>query len=188
MSSSLPPGQWDMVLDAGAIRRATRRIASQVVEDVADLSRLAIIGIPKRGVTFGERLRDAIYESEGVRVDVGSLDISMHRDDLRHRTNVPEVWDTVLPPDLDHREVLLVDDVYFTGRTCRAALDAIHSFGRPPRIRYAVLIDRPHAELPIRPDYIGRHLPTRREERVAVRFAGLDGEQEGVWLKRVAAA
>jgi pyrimidine operon attenuation protein/uracil phosphoribosyltransferase len=184
MSNPLPPGDWEKIMDADAIRRAVRRIASQVVEDVPDLAKLVIVGIPRRGLAFAKRLAAAIAESEGKTVEVGALDISMHRDDLRHRPNIPEVWETELPVDLDCREVLLADDVYFTGRTCRAALDAMHSFGRPPRIRYAVLIDRPHAELPIRPDYIGRHLPTKREERVAVRFAGEDGEEEGVWIKR----
>ncbi len=172
-------------MDADAIRRAVRRIASQVIEDTPDLGKLLVVGIPLRGVTFAHRLADEIAASEHRFIQVGSLDISMHRDDLWHRPSIPEVWETVLPPDLDTREVLLVDDVYFTGRTCRAALDAMHSFGRPPRVRYAVLIDRPHAELPIRPDYVGRHVPTKREERIAVRFAGMDGDEEGVWLKHV---
>lgn len=184
MTSQLPPGEWEKVWDAEAIRRAIRRIASQVVEELPDLENLAIVGIPRRGVTFAQRLVAAIESTENRPVEIGELDISMHRDDLRHRPNIPEVWATRLPPDLDDRDILLVDDVYYTGRTCRAALDAMHSFGRPRRVRYAVLIERPHAELPIRPDYVGRHLPTKREERVAVRFAEIDGGEEGVWVKR----
>ncbi len=175
---------WESLMDAEAIDRAIRRIATQVAEDFPDLKKLLLVGIPNRGVELSRRLADALEQMEQLRPETGVVDISMHRDDLRTRDFLPNMRETVLPADLDGWQILLVDDVYFTGRTCRAAMEALYSFGRPACIRYAVLIDRDHAELPIRPDYVGRKFETRKDERIAVRFQNIDKQEDAVWLKR----
>jgi len=139
-----------------------------------------LAGIPTRGVEVAKRLAAHISEIEGARPFVGTLDISMHRDDLSTRRRLTTLEPTSLPVDLDGRPVILVDDVFFTGRSCRAALDAIASFGRPSTIQLAVLVDRGHRELPIRADYVGKNLPTSRAEKIRVRFENLDGVPDSV--------
>ncbi len=169
-----------LVMDADAIRKAIRRIAHEVIERNKDLSRLVIAGIPTRGVEVARRIVDHIEAIEGVRPGFGTVDVSMHRDDISTRGRPTAVVPTNLPIEIDARVIVLVDDVLFTGRSCRAALDAISSFGRPAEIQYAVLVDRGHRELPIRADYVGKNLPTTREERIRVRFENLDGTPDSV--------
>ncbi|HEY5770888.1 MAG TPA: bifunctional pyr operon transcriptional regulator/uracil phosphoribosyltransferase PyrR [Terrimicrobium sp.] len=173
-----------LAMDADAIRKAIRRIAHEIIERNHDLSRLIIAGIPTRGVEVARRILEHIEAIEGVRPGFGIVDVSMHRDDISTRGRPTTVVPTQLPIDLNGRPIVLVDDVLFTGRSCRAALDAISSFGRPARIQYAVLVDRGHRELPIRADYVGKNLPTTREERIRVRFENLDGTPDSVTLVR----
>ncbi|GAB4176156.1 MAG: bifunctional pyr operon transcriptional regulator/uracil phosphoribosyltransferase PyrR [Terrimicrobiaceae bacterium] len=169
-----------LVMDAEAIRKAVRRIAHEIVEHNSDLRRLVVAGIPTRGVELARRIADHIEAIEGIRPACGAVDVSMHRDDLATRGRLTAVASTDLPVDLDGRPVVLVDDVLFTGRSCRAALDAISSFGRPSRIQYAVLVDRGHRELPIRADFVGKSLPTAREEKIRVRFENIDQTPDSV--------
>ncbi len=175
-----------IVLDAEAIQRELRRVANEIVHHPAagELTRLALVGIYTRGVEVARRLADEIEALAGTRPAEGTLDVSMHRDDLRLRSRLTSMQATRLPLDLDGSTVILVDDVFFTGRTVRAALDSLVKYGRPPRIQLAVLVDRGHRELPIRPDYVGLDLPTSPRERVLVRFAALDGEPDAVWLDK----
>ncbi|MEO6848889.1 MAG: bifunctional pyr operon transcriptional regulator/uracil phosphoribosyltransferase PyrR [Chthoniobacterales bacterium] len=167
-------------MDAEAIRKAIRRIAHEIIERHPELSQLVILGIPTHGVEVAKRLVKYIAEIEKVEPSFGVLDISMHRDDLSTRGRMTAIQETQLPLDLDNRNVILVDDVLFTGRTCRAAMDALSSFGRPLRIELAVLVDRGHRELPIRADYVGKNLPTSREEKISVRFENTDGVADSV--------
>jgi pyrimidine operon attenuation protein/uracil phosphoribosyltransferase len=172
------------VMDAEAIRKAIRRIAHEIIERNDDPSRLVIAGIPTRGVEVARRIVEHIEAIEGMRPGFGIVDVSMHRDDISTRGRPTTVVPTQLPIELDGRTIVLVDDVLFTGRSCRAALDAISSFGRPARIQYAVLVDRGHRELPIRADYVGKNLPTSRDERIRVRFENLDGTPDSVTVVR----
>jgi pyrimidine operon attenuation protein / uracil phosphoribosyltransferase len=182
MNSNPPSPTARLLLDAAAIERTLHRIAHEIIERNQDLGKLAIIGIPSRGVVIAERLAKLVTTFGGAEVAHGVVDISMHRDDLSRRP-IPDVVATKLPYDLENRTIVLADDVAFTGRTCRAAMDALSDFGRPSRIQYAVLIDRGHRELPIRADYVGKNVPTSLGERVYVRFAGLDNvKADGVWL------
>ncbi len=173
-----------LVMDADAIRKAIRRISHEIVERNTDLSRLVIAGIPTRGVEVAKRILDHIEQIEGVRPEFGIVDVAMHRDDLRRRGRLTAMVPTELPVDLDDRVIVLVDDVLFTGRSCRAALDAIASFGRPARVQYAVLVDRGHRELPIRADYVGKNVPTALEEKIRVRFENLDSVPDSVRVVR----
>lgn len=179
-----PSSHAALLLDAGAVNRAIRRIAHEIIERNPLLDRLVIAGVPSRGVSVARRLIAHIEEVEKVRVPFGTVDISMHRDDLRLRKTIGRVEVSDLPLDLDDRTVILADDVIFTGRTCRAALDAITSFGRPARIQLAVLIDRGHREVPIRADYVGKNVPTAFGERVFVRLEDVDDVPDSVWLER----
>ena len=172
------------IFDAETMRRALRRIAHEIIERNSDLSALVLAGVPARGVALAQRLATDIEAIEKVRVETGIIDVSMHRDDVRRRGSLPVVRASQLPLPLEHRTVVIVDDVLFTGRTCRAAMDAIGSFGRPACIQFAVLIDRGHRELPIRPDYVGKNLPTAPNERVRVRLEETDHEAAGVWLEK----
>jgi pyrimidine operon attenuation protein/uracil phosphoribosyltransferase len=173
------------IFDAETLRRALRRIAHEIIERNRDLGALVLAGIPARGVALAERLAADIAALEKIEVAAGVIDVSMHRDDVRQRATLPIVRASHLPLPLGNRTVVIVDDVLFTGRTCRAALDAISSFGRPACIQLAVLIDRGHRELPIRPDYVGKNLPTARHERVRVRLQETDNEPDAVWLEKV---
>ena len=172
------------IFDAENLRRALRRIAHEIIERNDALETLVLAGIPARGVELAQRLAADIESIEKVRVATGVVDVSMHRDDVRRRGTLPVVRASQLPLPLEERVVIIVDDVLFTGRTCRAALDAIGSFGRPASIQLAVLIDRGHRELPIRPDYVGKNLPTARSERVRVRLEETDHEPDAVWLEK----
>jgi len=169
-------------MDAETIRKAIRRIAHEIIEQNADLSRLVLAGIPTRGKTVARRIAAHIHEVEGISPALGVVDVSMHRDDLATRPRVSVLELTELPMDLDGRPLVLVDDVLFTGRSCRAAMDAVASFGRPSRIQLAVLVDRGHRELPIRADFVGKNLPTALSDRVRVRFSENDGIADSVTL------
>jgi pyrimidine operon attenuation protein / uracil phosphoribosyltransferase len=170
-----------LIMDADAIRRALRRIAHEIIERNPDLKRLVLAGVPSRGNEIAGRIAHTISAIEKVNVDVGTIDVAMHRDDVGTRAELPIVQASRLPLPLEDRTVIIVDDVLFTGRTVRAAMDAINSFGRPARIQLAALIDRGHRELPIRADYVGKNLPTAFSEKVRVRL-GDDRGSEGVWL------
>jgi pyrimidine operon attenuation protein/uracil phosphoribosyltransferase len=169
------------IMDAPAIERALRRIAHEIIERNPDLTSVVLAGIPSRGNEIAQRIAGFIQSVAGSEVATGVIDVAMHRDDVGTRAELPVVRASQLPLPLEGRTVIIVDDVLYTGRTVRAALDAIGSFGRPARIQLAALIDRGHRELPIRPDYIGKNLPTSPNDKVKVGIAGKDPE-EGVWL------
>ena len=173
-----------LFLDAPAIDRILRRIAHEIIERNPDTARLALVGIPSRGVEVARRIGAHIEKFEGQAVQTGIIDVSMHRDDLRLRPRLSTVEPSHLPENLEELTIVLVDDVLFSGRTCRAAMDAISSFGRPARIQYAVLIDRGHRELPIRADYVGKSIPTAPGERVFVRFQAIDNLPDAVWVSK----
>ena len=163
------------IMTADEVRRAVTRISHEVVEKQAGTAGLVLVGIQRRGVPLARRLAESIHEHEGVRVPVGALDIEFHRDDER-LGHSPLVKGTDLPFEIDGATVVLVDDVLYTGRTVRAAMDALRDFGRPQAVRLAVLVDRGHRELPIRADHVGKNVPTSREEVVRVRVREVDGE------------
>jgi pyrimidine operon attenuation protein / uracil phosphoribosyltransferase len=173
-----------VLLDAEALRRTLSRIAHEIIEANPDLSRVALVGIQTRGVPLAQRLRRLIEERAGDAPATGSVDITFYRDDVQVRGGgaplhpQPVVRSTALDFPLEGKTVVLVDDVLYTGRTIRAAIEALFDYGRPDRIQLAVLVDRGHRELPIRPDYVGKNLPTSREERVYVRVEESDGFDE----------
>jgi pyrimidine operon attenuation protein/uracil phosphoribosyltransferase len=171
------------VMDARAVDRALTRIAHEILEANRGIEGLALVGILTRGAHVANRLAERIARIEGAEVPVGGLDISFYRDDVGARLN-PEVHRTDVPFDPQGRCVVLVDDVLFTGRTIRAAMDAIMDYGRPACIRLAVLVDRGHRELPIRADYVGKNVPTSGRERVKVLLTETDGEDSVVILGR----
>ena len=173
-----------LIMDGEAIMRALRRIAHEILEHNPDPDRFSLVGIPSRGVELARRLAELIVAIEGKKPQLGAIDVSMHRDDLSIRNTLASVRETRLPLHLEQLTIVLVDDVLYTGRTCRAAMDAISSFGRPARIQLAVLLDRGHRELPIRPDYVGKNLPTSQEERVKVRLQNVDLEPDSVRVER----
>jgi pyrimidine operon attenuation protein/uracil phosphoribosyltransferase len=175
-------GEGVLVMDADAIRKAIRRIAHEIVEQNHDLKRLVIAGIPTRGKIVARRIAAHITEIEGIVPSLGVVDVSMHRDDLATRPRVSVLELTELPLDLDGRPLVLIDDVLFTGRSCRAAMDAVASFGRPSRIQLAALVDRGHRELPIRADFVGKNVPTAFDDRIRVRFEEADGVPDSVTL------
>ncbi|MFN2506339.1 MAG: bifunctional pyr operon transcriptional regulator/uracil phosphoribosyltransferase PyrR [Acidimicrobiales bacterium] len=160
-------------MDAHDLRRAITRIAHEVVERNHGLEGVVLIGLQTGGVPLAGRLADALRQVEGTDVPVGTLDVAFYRDDIGLRPVMPQAV-TEIPFDLTGRVVVLIDDVLFTGRTVRAALDALNDYGRPRAVQLAVLVDRGHRELPIRPDYVGKNLPTRRDEVVDVRDDGVD--------------
>jgi pyrimidine operon attenuation protein / uracil phosphoribosyltransferase len=170
------------VLDAAAIQKSLRRIAHEIIERNPDLKLVVLAGIPSRGVEIAERIAQFIRDLAKVDIATGVIDVAMHRDDVGTRATLPMVRASKLPLPLEGRTVIVVDDVLFTGRTVRAAMDAIGSFGRPARIQLAVLVDRGHRELPIRPDYVGKNLPTAPDEKVRVRLEQTDGEPDAVLL------
>src|SRR5689334_14681278 len=169
-----------ILLDGEAIGRTLSRIAHEIIERNDELDTVALVGIHTRGVPLAHRLRRLIEERAGVELELGQLDITFHRDDVHVRGGQaprraqPVVRDTKLDFDLEGRTVILVDDVLYTGRTIRAAIDALFEYGRPARVQLAVLADRGHRELPIRPDYVGKNLPTSRGERVQVELVEID--------------
>jgi len=175
------------IMAAEDIRRAVTRISHEIVEKQAGIEGLVLVGIQRRGVPLARRIAEAIRENEGADLLVGALDITFYRDDLSLVAQQPIVKGTDLPFAIDGRTVVLVDDVLYTGRTIRAAMDALVDFGRPQAIRLAVLVDRGHRELPIRADHVGKNVPTSREELVRVHLEEVDGE-DGVDIERMAVA
>jgi pyrimidine operon attenuation protein/uracil phosphoribosyltransferase len=173
------------IMTPDEIRRATIRMSHEIVEKQAGTAGLVLIGIQRRGVPLAQRIAAGILEHEDVEVPVGALDITFYRDDLSLVAQQPVVKGTELPVDLNDRTVVLVDDVLYTGRTIRAAMDALVDFGRPQAIRLAVLVDRGHRELPIRADHVGKNVPTSREELVQVQLEEIDGV-DGVEITRIA--
>ncbi len=171
------------ILDKEGIRRALTRIAHEIIERNKGTDGLALIGIRRRGVPLAERLAAKIREIEGSTVPVGTLDITLYRDDLTTLAQQPLVHRTEVPFAVSDKKIVLVDDVIYTGRTIRAALDAIMDLGRPRVIQLAVLVDRGHRELPIRADYVGKNVPTSRREVVAVRLQETDGEERVLILE-----
>ena len=169
------------VMDADDVDRAIRRIAHEVLERNRGSDDVVLLGIQTRGAPLAQRLAAALEEIEGEPVAWGSLDIGMYRDDLDRRPKRP-LGATEVPVPLGGRTVVLVDDVLYTGRTIRAALDALADLGRPNRVQLAALVDRGHRELPIRPDYVGKNVPTSRDERVTVSLVERDGE-DGVIIE-----
>jgi pyrimidine operon attenuation protein / uracil phosphoribosyltransferase len=170
------------VMDGEAITRALRRIAHEIIERNPELASVVLAGIPSRGVEIARRISGIIESLGKAPVETGIIDVSMHRDDVGKRAGLPRVQASRLPLPLESKTVIIVDDVFFTGRTVRAAMDALSSFGRPARVQLAVLIDRGHRELPIRVDYVGKNLPTAAGERVRLRLENVDGEPDAVWL------
>lgn len=166
------------VLHEADIARALTRISHEIIESNRGARDLLILGIPTRGVTLAHRIAGLIAEFTGEQVPTGALDVTMYRDDLyRNPTRTPQP--TTIPAEgIDGKTVVLVDDVLFSGRSIRAALDAIGDIGRPAAVRLAILVDRGHRELPIRPDFVGKNLPSARDERVNVRLADTDGLEE----------
>lgn len=179
-SSSSPDGT--PVMDAAAIRGALRRIAHEIVERNPELRDVVLAGIPSRGVEIARRLAALIEEFAHVRIETGVVDVAMYRDDVGQRAELPIVRESHLPTPLEGRTVIIVDDVFYTGRTVRAAMDAIGDFGRPARIQLATLIDRGHRELPIRADYVGKNIPTAPDERVRLRLENVDNQPDSVWV------
>ena len=169
------------ILDEAGMNRALVRISHEILERNKGAENLRLIGVRRRGGPIAGHIRDNIRKIEGREVPVGSIDIAFYRDDLSRLTETPELRKTELPFDVNDRDVVLVDDVIYTGRTARAAIEAVFSCGRPRSIQLAVLVDRGHRELPIRPDYVGKNLPTSRQELVEVRLPEFDGET-GVFL------
>jgi pyrimidine operon attenuation protein/uracil phosphoribosyltransferase len=169
-----------VLLDEESIRRTLSRIAHEIIERNEDLETVALVGIHTRGVPLAQRLRHLIEERTGEELALGQLDITFHRDDVHVRAGQPPrrpqplARETKLDFELEGRTVILVDDVLYTGRTIRAAIDALFEYGRPDRVQLAVLADRGHRELPIRPDYVGKNLPTTRGERVQVELVEVD--------------
>jgi len=169
------------VMDAADIERALRRIGHEIIEHNKGTGDLLLLGIHTRGVPLAERLAQALADIEGSPVGVGSIDVGLYRDDLDTRPRT-RIGPTELPDEPDGRTVVLVDDVLYTGRTIRSALDALADLGRPARVQLAVLTDRGHRELPIRADYVGTNLPTASNERVTVRLVEID-EEDGVYIE-----
>ena len=165
-----------VVLDADGIRRAVTRIAHEIVERNHGVADVVLVGIADRGDHLAARLSQELRAIEGSEVPVGTLDITFYRDDIGRRAEAPEVHETRIGFDVTDRTVVLVDDVLFSGRTIRAAMDALVDFGRPSSVQLAVLVDRGHRELPIRADFVGKNLPTRRDQEVRVRVVEVDGD------------
>ena len=166
------------VMNSGDIARALKRIAHEIIEHNRGISQIALLGIPTRGAYLSQRIAALISELEGKNVPAGTLDITMYRDDLRMRP-AKALLPTIVPAGgIEGRDVILIDDVFYSGRTIRAALDAVGELGRPRTVQLAVLIDRGHRELPIRADYVGKNIPTSRSESVKVHLAEIDGSDE----------
>ena len=166
--------QQRVVLDEDDIRRTLVRIAHEIVEKHAGRP-VALVGIHRRGAHLAQRVHQLVEDLLETEVPLGDIDIAFYRDDLRSRSGAPVVHASHVDFDVDGRTIVIVDDVLYTGRTARAGIEALFDYGRPARVQLAVLADRGHRELPIRPDYVGKNLPTARSERVNVRVAELDG-------------
>jgi len=169
------------LLGAQGIKRSLTRLAHEILETADDLDQIRIIGIRDRGDTLAIRLAEIIKNVEGIDIPIGFLDITFYRDDFRTKLSQPSVMSTEIPFEIEGNDIILVDDVLYTGRTIRAAMDAIIDYGRPDSIQLAVLVDRGHRELPIRPDFVGKNIPTSAEEQVRVYLEEVDGE-DGIYL------
>ena len=172
-----------IVLDEQAINRALTRISHEIIEKNSDAGEICLIGIQRRGVPIAKQIGECISRFSDIRVHIGELDITKHRDDLDDSTALPLVSETVIDFPIHNKIVVLVDDVIFTGRTVRAAMDALITLGRPSCIQLAVLIDRGHRELPIRGDYVGKNIPTSRSERIKVNLPEIDGKKNVAIIK-----
>src|SRR6266478_9501396 len=175
------------VMDAEAIRRALQRIAHEIIERNPHREGIVLAGIPSRGIEIARRIAAFIREIDKADVDTGVIDVAMYRDDVGTRKELPVVRASKLPVPLEDRTMIIVDDVLYTGRTVRAAMDAVNSFGRPARIQFASRIERGQRDLPIRADYVGNNLPTAANEKVRVRIGSAD-ERDGVWLIKLKGA
>ena len=172
------------VLDGDGIKRALQRMSHEIIEKNQGVKNLAVIGIRSRGAYLGERIAANLEKIEGQKVPVGAIDITLYRDDLTEVAEQPVVRATDIDFDITGKKIVLVDDVLFSGRTVRCALDELIDFGRPANIQLAVLIDRGHREFPIRPDYVGKNIPTGKEESVEVRIKETDDVEEVVVLEK----
>ncbi len=181
-AAGAPEGGSRTVMSQSDISRALRRIAHEILEHNKGATDLVVLGIPSRGVPLAERLAALMADVEGTPVPVGALDVTMHRDDLRRQPTRSPMRTEIPAGGIDDRVVVLVDDVLYSGRTVRAALDALSDLGRPRAVRLAVLVDRGHRELPIRADHVGKNLPTSHAETVRVRLAEVDDEPESVTI------
>lgn len=168
------------IMDEGAINRALTRISYEIIEQQKDISNLVVVGIKTRGITLAKRIAEKISTLEKIKIPVGEIDITLYRDDRHNSKNeeTPILNGTSIPFEIKGKQIVLVDDVLFTGRTVRAALDAIMDINRPKKISLAILIDRGHRELPIRPDFIGKNVPTSLEETIRVRLTEDDSKEE----------
>ncbi len=180
----MSPHEKAQIMDADAIRRALTRIAHEILEKNQGTKDLVLIGIRRRGVPLARKIAQIIKEIEGTSVPLGILDITLYRDDLSQLGYQPVVRKTEVPFDITGKKVILVDDVLYTGRTVRAALDALIDLGRPKLIQLAVLIDRGHRELPIRADFVGKNVPTSRKEEISVNVQEIDGVDRVAIIER----
>ncbi len=169
------------IMDEAAVRRSMIRITHEIIEKNSGTDRLVLLGIRRRGMSLANMLRDNFLKLGESAIPIGSIDISLYRDDLTELSDIPREGKSNIPCDLNNRKVILIDDVIYTGRTARAAIEAVFHYGRPQSIQLAVLIDRGHRELPIRPDYVGKNIPTSHTEIVSVLVDEYDG-QTGVDL------
>lgn len=169
------------ILDGAGMARALARITHEIIERNEGAAEICLLGVKRRGIPLAERLQENIKKFEGVTVPLGFLDITLHRDDLTETDKRLLDSECHIPCDVSEKTVIVVDDVLFTGRSARAALEAVFKHGRPKAVQLAVLIDRGHRELPIRPDYVGKNVPTSKSENVAVRIESVDGES-GVYI------
>ena len=182
-ATEAPPATARAVMSAPDVARALRRIAHEILERNKGAEDLVVLGIPTRGVALAHRLAGVVESVEGRQVPVGALDVTMHRDDLRRQPTRSPMHTDIPRGGIDDKVVVLVDDVLYSGRTVRAALDALSDLGRPRVVRLAVLVDRGHRELPIRADHVGKNLPTSSEERVSVRLSEHDGTDDQVTIE-----
>ena len=166
------------ILDENAIKRSITRISYEIIEKNKGIENLVLVGIKTRGVPLAHRIAKRLFEIEGRIIPVGKLDITLYRDDLTEKNRDPVINSSEIPEDIENKIVILVDDVLYTGRTTRAALDAVTDIGRPQIIQLAVLIDRGHRELPIRADYVGKNVPTSKKEIVKVELSEVDGKDQ----------
>ena len=180
MTSRKPAPKVVTVMDADAVRRAITRIAHEILERNKGTERLALVGIRSRGVHIADRIAQAIAAIEKVELPRGIVDITLYRDDLSRGDQMPQIRGTEIPFAIEGQRLVLIDDVLYTGRTIRAAMDALMDFGRPENIQLAVMVDRGHRELPIRADYVGKNLPTSRQQQVQVRLVEMDGVDDVV--------
>ena len=172
------------ILDQEGINRAIMRIAHEIIEKNKGSAELCVVGIRNRGVYIAQRIAECIKKIEGINILAGALDITLYRDDLALASGQPLVRKTEIDFDINDKNLVLVDDVLYTGRTIRAALDALIDFGRPKSIQLAVLVDRGHRELPIRPDFVGKNIPTSKKESVEVRLQESDGSDEVLIMEK----